>query len=271
MFGCNPEHRATPVFQPLSGFNVFMLQADSLHVVRANKAVLNGISFTVKRGEVYALLGGNGAGKSTTLLSFLGFLQPSQGWVRVNEKDVGADVMAARRAISYLPESASLYEHLNAVENLKYFLGLAGVDVTLAGIDAVLDRVSLAPDARKRNLRDYSKGMRQKVAIALAMLRNSDILLLDEPTSGLDPNAIDELHRIIRGLADAGKAILMVTHDVYGACQVADHIGLLRNGNLVGEFVAQGDERIDTESVHKAFAATSNSVPSQSKVQGSPV
>lgn len=257
------------VSQPPLGFNVLMLHADSLHVVRSNKAVLNGISFTVKRGEVYALLGGNGAGKSTTLLSFLGFLPPSQGRVLVKDQDVGADVMTARRAISYLPESASLYEHLNAVENLRYFLGLAGVDVTLTDIETVLDRVSLAPDARKRNLRDYSKGMRQKVAIALAMLRNSDILLLDEPTSGLDPNAIDELHRIIRGLADAGKAILMVTHDVYGACQVADHIGLLRNGSLVGEFVAQGDERIDTESVHKAFASTSNSVPPKSKVQGS--
>ncbi len=259
MFGCNLEHRATSVSQLLLGFNVLMLQADSLHVVRSNKAVLNDISFTVQRGEVYALLGGNGAGKSTTLLSFLGFLLPSQGRVLVKDKDVGADVMAARRAISYLPESASLYEHLNAIENLQYFLGLAGVDVTLGDMDTVLDRVSLAPDARKRNLRDYSKGMRQKVAIALAMLRNSDILLLDEPTSGLDPNAIDELHRIIRGLADAGKAILMVTHDVYGACQVADRIGLLHSGNLVGEFVAQGDDRIDTNAVHTAFASKANS------------
>jgi len=242
-----------------------MLQADSLHVVRSNTAVLNGISFTVQRGEVYALLGGNGAGKSTTLLSFLGFLSPTQGRVRVNDKDVGADIMAARQAISYLPESASLYEHLNALENLRYFLGLAHVDVTLADIETVLDRVTLAPEARKRRLQEYSKGMRQKVAIALAMLRNSDILLLDEPTSGLDPSAIDELHRIIRGLADAGKAILMVTHDVYGACQVADRIGLLRNGNLVGEFAAQGHLRIDTEAVHKAFASKTDPIALSSK------
>lgn len=248
-----------------------MLQAESLHVVRANKAILNGISFTVNRGEVYALLGGNGAGKSTTLLSFLGFLQPSQGQVRVNDKSVEADVMAARQAISYLPESASLYEHLNTIENLRYFLGLAGTDLTLSEIDAVLDRVALAASARKKNLREYSKGMRQKVAIALAILRNTDILLLDEPTSGLDPNAIDELHRIIRDLADAGKTILMVTHDVYGACQVADRIGLLREGSLVGEFVAQGDERIDTELVHKAFASTNDIMPSPIRVQGSPL
>ena len=237
-----------------------MLQVDSLHTMRSDKEVLSGITFAVNRGEVYALLGGNGAGKSTTLLSVLGFLAPKQGQVRVNGKDVCDDVAAARRSISYLPESASLYQHLNALENLEYFLGLAKVEVTLSDIESVLNRVSLAPEARKRKLGDYSKGMRQKVAIALAMLRDSDILLLDEPTSGLDPNAIDELHRIIRGLADVGKTILMVTHDVYGACQVADRIGLLREGRLVGEFAAEGERRIDTEAVHKAFARKTDSV-----------
>ncbi|HEY7774177.1 MAG TPA: ABC transporter ATP-binding protein [Marinagarivorans sp.] len=240
---------------------MMMLQVDSLHITRSDKEVLSGISFAVNRGDVYALLGGNGAGKSTTLLSLLGFLVPSQGRVCVKGNDVCDNVAAARRAISYLPESASLYEHLNALENLEYFLGLAKVEVTLSDIESVLDRVSLAPAVRTRKLGDYSKGMRQKVAIALAMLRDSDILLLDEPTSGLDPSAIDELHRIIRGLADAGKTILMVTHDVYGACQVADRIGLLRNGKLVGEFAADGKHPIDTEAVHKAFALNTDSVP----------
>jgi ABC-2 type transport system ATP-binding protein len=97
--------------------------------------------------------------------------------------------------------------------------------------------------------------MRQKVAIALAILRDTDILLLDEPTSGLDPMAIDEFHTLVRGLADAGKAILMVTHDVYGACQVADRIGLLHAGRLVDQFAAPAGQRIDTETVHRAFSA----------------
>lgn len=234
-----------------------MLQAQSLCITRAHNSVLNGISFTVNSGEVYALLGGNGAGKSTTLLSFLGFLTPAQGSVQVKGQAVAADVVAARRAIAYLPESATLYEHLNAFENIRYFLSLAKVAASQAEIDAVLDRVALAPEARVRKLNGYSKGMRQKVAIALAMLRNSEILLLDEPTSGLDPSAIDELHRIIRDLADAGKTVLMVTHDVYGACQVADRIGLLRAGKLVGEFNADGASRINTEAVHTAFSAAS--------------
>ena len=96
--------------------------------------------------------------------------------------------------------------------------------------------------------------MRQKVAIALAILRQTPVLLLDEPTSGLDPIAIDEFNALVRKLAEQGKTILMVTHDVYGACQVADRIGLLRQGQLVGRFEAKADGRIETERVHAAFA-----------------
>jgi ABC-2 type transport system ATP-binding protein len=230
------------------------LEAIDLRVSRAGREVLCGISFAVAPGEVYALLGGNGAGKSTTLLTFLGLLAPSGGSIRVNGRDVSADLASARGAIAYLPEAASLYEHLNARENLGYFLRLAGATVDPAIVDAALDRVSLAPEARDRRLRSYSKGMRQKVAIALAILRGTDILLLDEPTSGLDPVAIDEFHGLVRTLAEAGKTILMVTHDVYGACQVASRIGLLRGGQLVGEFTAPQGGRIETEAVHRAFS-----------------
>ncbi|MFY8083175.1 MAG: ABC transporter ATP-binding protein [Rubrivivax sp.] len=233
----------------------FRLQADQLRVLRAGKQVLSGVSFAVAGGEVYGLLGGNGAGKSTTLATFLGFVPAASGQVLVNDIPVGTDVAAARRATAYLPEAASLYEHLDAHENLRYFLQLAGVDCSAAEIDSALDRVRLDSQARGLRLYAYSKGMRQKVAIALAILRNTDILLLDEPTSGLDPTAIDEFHQLVRGLAHAGKAILMVTHDVYGACQVADRIGLLRCGHLVDQFCAPAGGRIDTEAVHRAFAA----------------
>ncbi|WP_299773034.1 ABC transporter ATP-binding protein [uncultured Pseudoteredinibacter sp.] len=244
------------------------LEANSLYIERSGKQVLQGISFAVDQGQVYALLGGNGAGKSTTLLSFLGFLLPANGQALIDGSEVGADIGAARKNIAYLPESASLYEHLNAHENIDYFLQLAGNTASREHIDSALDQVALAPEARPRKLKDYSKGMRQKVAIALAILRDTDILLLDEPTSGLDPNAIDEFHYLVRQLADKGKTILMVTHDVYGACQVADKIGLLHGGSLVGEFSANDGESIDTEIVHKAFsssatlaATTSSSVP----------
>ena len=230
------------------------LEANSLYVNRSDKEVLSGISFHVDKGEVYALLGGNGAGKSTTLLTFLGFLKPSSGEVRIEGEALVGNLQKARSAIAYLPEAAALYEHLNAYENIEYFLKLANIEVDKPEIEKALTRVALDPAARSRRLKDYSKGMRQKAAIALAILRGTQILLLDEPTSGLDPVAIDDFHRLVRGLADAGKSVLMVTHDVYGACQVANRIGLLAAGKLVGEFSATPGEQIDTETVHRAFS-----------------
>ncbi|WP_285712694.1 ABC transporter ATP-binding protein [Erythrobacter oryzae] len=231
------------------------LEARSLSLVRDGTTVLEDVSFTVAPGEIYALLGGNGAGKSTTLLTFLGFLAPSCGSVLVNGRAVAEDVDGARSAIAYLPEAASLYGHLDAYENLGYFLDLAARKVSRAAMDEALDQVALPREARGRRMQSYSKGMRQKTAIALALLRDTPILLLDEPTSGLDPVAIDEFHDMLKGLADAGRSVLMVTHDVYGACQVADRVGLLRGGRLVGSFEAAAGERIDTETVHAAFAA----------------
>ncbi len=234
--------------------NAVKLRADQLEIVRSGKKVLGGISFDVASGEVYALLGGNGAGKSTTLLGFLGLLPLSGGSIFVNDIEVGSDLKKVREAIAYLPEPVSLYEHLDAYENLRYFLQLAGTPYDRSKVEAALDRVSLDLESRGRKLTGYSKGMRQKVAISLAILRDTEILLLDEPTSGLDPAAIDEFHDLVRDLASSGKTVLMVTHDVYGACQVADRIGLMQDGKLVGEFTAADGERIQTETVHRAFS-----------------
>lgn len=230
------------------------LEAANLSVERSKQTVLQDVSFEVASGEVYALLGGNGAGKSTALLTFLGLLSPKSGSVRVQGRSVSDDLPAARRVTAYLPEAATLYEHLSAHENLAYFLSLAKTAADRAAVDRALDRVALQPEARDKRLGSYSKGMRQKVAIALALLRDTPILLLDEPTSGLDPIAIDEFNTLVRSLADDDRAILMVTHDVYGACQVADRIGLLRKGELVGDFDRPAEGRIDTEAVHAAFA-----------------
>ncbi len=232
-----------------------VLQALGLTVWREGVPVLSDISFEVSAGEVFALLGGNGAGKSTTLLTFLGFLAPKAGEAFVFGVPVQRDLAAVRSRVAYLPEAATLYGHLSAYENLAYFGALAGLDIAPRDMDVTLDRVALQRPARAQRMASYSKGMRQKVAIALALLRGTDVLLLDEPTSGLDPIAIDEFHGIVRDLSDGGKTILMVTHDVYGACQVAGRIGLLRSGELVDQFSATGAGRIETEAVHKAFSA----------------
>ncbi len=231
------------------------LEAENLSINRADKAVVKNLSFSVREGEVFGLLGGNGAGKSTTLLAFLGFLTSVKGSAKVNGVEVALDVASARRAIAYLPESANLYPHLSARENIEYFLSLAKAKRSIEDIEAALNQVSLAPEARDQRMSSYSKGMRQKVAIAVAILRQAPILFLDEPTSGLDPVAIDEFNQLITKLSQGGTTVLMVTHDVYGACQVADRIGLLRHGELVGMFEASKGSQISADEVHTAFSS----------------
>lgn len=230
-----------------------MIEAKDLCITINQSNILKSLNFQVAAGEIYALLGGNGAGKSTTLKTFLGFLQPSTGQAIINGRAVKDDVKAVRQHTAYLPESATLYQHLTARENVHYFLSLANINKTDDQVNQAFDRVALQPQARDRHMNTYSKGMRQKTAIALALLREAPIFFLDEPTSGLDPVAIDEFNQLVSELAANGSTILMVTHDVYGACQVANRIGLLREGELVGEFSAQAGQQIETELVHGAF------------------
>lgn len=231
-----------------------VIEANALSVDIKNVSILKNLSFKVATGEIYALLGGNGAGKSTTLKTFLGFNKPTSGKAIIDSQLVSAALDSIRSKTAYLPENATLYPHLTARENVEYFLSLADISVSSSAIEQAFEKVALQKDAWERQLQTYSKGMRQKTAIALAILREAPVFLLDEPTSGLDPVAIDEFNALVRELASTGAAILMVTHDVYGACQVANRIGLLRHGQLVGEFEADGDKRIDTEQVHAVFA-----------------
>lgn len=229
------------------------LKATDLQLSRGGKKVLSGMSFAVRRGEIFALLGGNGAGKSTTLLAFMGLLKPDGGAAEVFGRSAVTDPAAVRNQIAYLPENAALYEHLNAWENLTYFLSLSQARPHHEGLNRALDTVSLPIESRDKPLKSYSKGMRQKVAIALALLRETPVLLLDEPTSGLDPSAVKDFHTIVGQLSVTGVTVLMVTHDLYGACEVAHRVGLLRSGQLVDVFAAGDDGAIDIAGVRDLF------------------
>lgn len=234
-----------------------IISAESLSVHLNNKKILSNLDFQVMPGEIFALLGGNGAGKSTTLKTFLGLIPPTSGNAKILGKDIDTHATLLRQQVAYLPESVMLYGHLTALENIQYFLSLAGIEQSNLDITEALERVSLQPKAWNEKLTQYSKGMRQKTAIALSILRGAPIFLLDEPTSGLDPISIDEFNQLVSQLASEGATIMMVTHDVYGACQVANKISLLSDGQLVGNFSNHKQGQIDTAEVHAAFSARS--------------
>lgn len=225
-----------------------------VHLRLGGRPVLRGLSLEVRRGEVHALLGGNGAGKSTTLQLLLGFLAPDSGSVRVTGLDPRREP-AARARLAYVPENAALYGQLTARENLSYLLSLAGADPRPGAVEDALRRAGLPAGAWDRRLSTFSKGMAQKVAIALALARDVPLLLLDEPTSGLDPGATAEFNALLGTLRDAGVGILMVTHDLAGAAAVADRVGLLRDGRLAEEFRAGPGPRFDLNRLHAGFAA----------------
>lgn len=224
---------------------------EKLRVERGGRPIVDGLSLHVETGEIYALLGGNGAGKSTTLAALLGFLPASAGTMRIAGIDPAHDVDGARRQLAYLPENVALYETLTARENVDYFMALAGERPNPAAIDQAFDRVGLQAEARDRRAGSYSKGMRQKVAIALALLRDVPVLLLDEPTSGLDPRAVADFNALLRDLKREGRAILMVTHDLLGAVDCADRIGFLEAGRIVEEIVVAGG--VDVLALHRRY------------------
>jgi ABC-2 type transport system ATP-binding protein len=208
----------------------------------------------VRPGEICALLGANGAGKTTTLSLFLGFVPPTQGRVRVQGVDPVAASAEARRRLAYIPENVALYEHLSARENVSYLLDLAGQPASVVEIDAALSAAGLAVEANGRRVSGFSKGMRQKVSIALALARHVPALLLDEPTSGLDPQAAAEFNQLLGRLRAKGVAVLMVTHDLLGAADVADRIGFIAGGRLVESVAAAGSERFDVRALHRRYA-----------------
>jgi len=244
----NPDSPAAAAVPPA-------LEARAVVAGYRERTILRGLDLTVQPGEIYALLGANGAGKTTTLSLFLGFVRPASGQLRVQGIDPVTEPSRARRQIAYIPENVALYEHLSARENVAYLLHLAGQPASTQAIDEALSAAGLDAAAHGQRVAGFSKGMRQKVSIALALARHVPVLLLDEPSSGLDPQASSEFSRLLRLLRGQGVAILMVTHDLLGAADVADRIGFIEAGRLIEEVAATGEERFDVRALHRRYAS----------------
>jgi ABC-2 type transport system ATP-binding protein len=226
-----------------------MLRAEALTKVYEGKTpALDRLDLEIPAGEVFCLLGPNGAGKTTTVSLFLNFISPTSGRAIVGGTDASADPLAARRKLAYIPENVNLYGRLTGLENLAYFTALAtGQKLGDAEALRLLDAAGLPSDAARRRVSGYSKGMRQKVGIAIATAKRAGALLLDEPTSGLDPLAANEFARLIDGLAREGMAVLMVTHDLFLAGQCGTRVGIMQRGRLVTTLETDGIDHLDIE------------------------
>jgi len=209
-----------------------MLEAKNLTKRYGSHTALNKLNLTIKPGEIFALLGQNGAGKTTTINLFLGFTEPTEGSASINGVSVAEHPQEIKQYLAYIPETVMLYPNLTGIENLEYFSSLAGFDYSKKELAELLSTSGLQQQAFAQRLGGYSKGMRQKVGIAIAVAKKAKVLLLDEPTSGLDPKASNEFSEILKTLAAKGTAILMATHDIFRAKEVATRIGIMKEGNL---------------------------------------
>lgn len=210
-----------------------MLQAKNLTKTYGGQKALNNLNLTINEGEIFALLGQNGAGKTTTINCFLGFIQPSGGTASINGVSVAENALETKKYLAYIPETVMLYPNLSGIENLEFFSSLAGFSYEKDELSSFLSKAGLQNIAHNQRVGGYSKGMRQKVGIAIAIAKKAKALLLDEPTSGLDPKASNEFSEILRELAQNGTAVLMATHDIFRAKEVANRIGIMKEGNLV--------------------------------------
>jgi len=228
----------------------FMLQAISLSKNYGSYQALNQLNLTVNPGEVYCLLGQNGAGKTTTINLFLGFIAPSAGKILINNEEVSAKDDHRRQHLAYIPEVVMLYGNLSAIENLDYFSKLAGFDYNREKLIGFLTECGLQTTAHEQRLAGFSKGMRQKVGIAIAIAKSAKIILMDEPTSGLDPKATAEFTELVKKLAAEGRSILMATHDIFNAVNVGTHIGIMKQGELIHTLKASEISAADLQELY---------------------
>jgi ABC-2 type transport system ATP-binding protein len=198
-------------------------------------AGLFGVSLEVRPGSAYGLMGSNGAGKTTIVNICLGYLRPQAGDVFVGGIRVLSDRIGAQSKLAYVPEVACVYPNLSAIRNMQFFDSLACSPRDKGTYLRVLDSLRFPTRLVDAPASTYSKGMRQKVVIAMGLLKGADVFLLDEPTSGLDPRSRQELAAILRELKSDGKAILLTSHDMQSIDAIADRVGLLECGHLVSE------------------------------------
>ena len=191
---------------------------------------VDGVDLTVEAGQVFGLIGHNGAGKSTLFKMMLGLVPADAGEIRIGGQPIGGrGFRGVRRQLGYLPENVVFYDNLSGLETLAFFARLKGVDRAECG--PMLERVGLS-EAAGRRVKGYSKGMRQRLGFAQALLGNPRLLFLDEPTTGLDPEGIRDFYRILRQMKDEGATVMLTSHILSEIQERVDRLGIMKNGKI---------------------------------------
>ncbi|MCY4595689.1 MAG: ABC transporter ATP-binding protein [Bryobacterales bacterium] len=242
------------------------IEAIQLSKFYDNFAAIQDVSFEVPRGQVAAFLGPNGAGKSTTLKIITGFLQASSGSARIAGLDIAAHRIEAAAKIGYLPENGPLYPEMTPLELLRFFGEARGMpeDQLASRIDAVVSQCNLG-GVLEKPIHKLSKGYRQRVGMAQALLHEPDILIMDEPTAGLDPNQIREVRALIRDLSES-KTVLLSTHILQEVEAVADHVVIISDGRIV--FDGTPEEMTHGEGLDAAFQRLTRSQANSTSAEG---
>ena len=210
-----------------------MLEINHLTKKYSDFTAVSDLNLTVNKGTIFGFLGHNGAGKTTTLSILTTLILPSDGSASIGGYNVAKDNLKVRSLLGYLPENIMLYGDLTAAENLKFFGRLSGVEKLDARIDDVLTLLGLL-EWKNRKVKTFSKGMRQRIGIAQAVLHKPEILFLDEPTSGLDPQGTKDMHDILLKLnRDMGTTIFMNTHILSEVTKICTDIGIISKGRLL--------------------------------------
>ncbi|MBI5507713.1 MAG: ATP-binding cassette domain-containing protein [Deltaproteobacteria bacterium] len=245
-----------------------MVETKALHKEYGATVAVNSISFKVSRGEVVGFLGPNGAGKTTTMKMLTGFLKPTRGSVFVGGVSVADDPIAAQRRIGYLPENAPLYDDMMVVDFLRFVADLRSIPAATATgrLKNIAERCGLM-NVLGKDIGQLSKGYRQRVGLAQAMLHDPDLVILDEPTSGLDPNQIVEIRSLIKDLGKE-KTVILSTHILPEVQATCSRIIIISDGKLVADDKTDTLTTGQTGSVIKVIVKSKNGPLDEGKVKG---
>jgi len=213
-----------------------LIEVENLTKMYGDFKALDGLSLKVEENDVFGYLGPNGAGKTTTINLMIGMLQPTSGSIRIADIDVEKNPLEVKKICGYLPENVGFYDHMTAKQNLLYFSEFYGFSKqeTVRIIDDLFELVGIA-DAANKKVGEFSRGMKQRLGLAQALLNDPKVIFLDEPTSGLDPQGAADFREIIRDLKKEGKTIFFSSHILSEVKEVCETVGIINKGKLVAK------------------------------------